>query len=168
MLHSLFYLESVAVIGSAAEGKIGHTLISQLVEGGFSNVFAVNPKAQGVATVPGFESVSVIGSPVDLAVIASPASTVSAILEDCGKTGVKAAVVITAGFSETGNIDGETELKTIADRYNIRFAGPNCAGIINNHQELIFQYCFFATLKLKELILTLFSLLRIRLLLVLL
>ncbi|MBW6463820.1 MAG: acetate--CoA ligase family protein [Bacillota bacterium] len=136
MLHPLFYPRTVAVIGSAAEGKIGHTLISQLIEGGYGSVFAVNPKSQGVGTVHGFESVSVIGSPVDLAVIASPASTVSAILEDCGKAGVKTAIVITAGFSETGNINGENELKEIANRYGIRFAGPNCAGVINNHHKL--------------------------------
>ena len=136
MLQSMFYPQSVAVVGSAAKGKIGYILISQLLEGGFSNVYAVNPKAIGVGSAPGVESVAAIGSHVDLAVIASPAATVHSVLEDCGKAGVKAAIVITAGFSETGNSAGEKELKAVADKYGIRFAGPNCAGIINNHHNL--------------------------------
>ncbi len=132
----MFYPQSVAVVGSAAEGKIGYILTSQLLEGGFKNVYAVNPKALGVGSAPGVESIAAIGNPVDLAVIASPAVTVPGVLQDCGKAGVKAAIVITAGFSETGNTAGEKELKAIADEYGIRFAGPNCAGIINNHHNL--------------------------------
>lgn len=136
MLQSMFYPRSVAVVGSAAEGKIGYILTSQLLEGGFSNVYAVNPKALGVGTAPGVEAIAAIGNPVDLAVIASPAVTVPGVLKDCGKAGVKTAIVITAGFSETGNSAGEKELKETADQYGIRFAGPNCAGIINNHHNL--------------------------------
>ncbi len=136
MLNSLFYPQAVAVIGSATHGKIGHTLISGLLDGGYHNVYAVNPKGQGVDRVPGYEKVSKIEVPVDLAVIASPPATVREILEDCGRAGVKAAIVITAGFSESGNLHGEQELKETAQKYGIRFAGPNCAGIINNHFNL--------------------------------
>lgn len=136
MLEFLFYPQSVAIIGSATEGKIGHSLINGLMNGGFDNVYAVNPKAISVGNVTGYKEVSQIGEPVDLAVIASPPATVVNILKDCGKAGVKAAIVITAGFSETGNTEAEVELKTVAEQYGIRFAGPNCAGIVNNHHNL--------------------------------
>lgn len=135
-MERMFYPRGVAVVGSVAEGKLGYVLINQLLKGGFRSVFAVNPKGQGLEEVPGYEKVTHIDAPVDLAVIASPAPTVAAVLEDCGQAGVGAAVIITAGFSEVGNHAGEQELKQVAQRYGIRFVGPNCAGILNTHHHL--------------------------------
>jgi len=130
-LHSLFYPRGVAVIGSTSKDKIGGELIRQMLNGGYERIFAVNPKAQGAFSVPGYDAVAKIEQPVDMAVIISPPSTVPGVLEDCGKAGVRAAVVITAGFSEVGNDAGESEIKQMADRFGIRFIGPNCAGLIN-------------------------------------
>jgi acyl-CoA synthetase (NDP forming) len=135
-LQSLFYPRGVAVIGSTSEGKIGYELIRQLVDGGYREVFAVNPKAQGALSVPGYEAISKIGRPVDLAVIASPTPTVPNVLADCGRAGIKAAVIITAGFSEVGNQAGEDEISQVANRYGIRFIGPNCAGMVNTRHRL--------------------------------
>ena len=123
------------------EGKLGAVLAQSLVNGGFSPVFAVNPKGQGLAEVAGFSSLAAIGRPVDLVVVASPAPTVASVLEECGQGGVGAAVLITSGFSEMGNRDGEEELLQISRRHGIRFVGPNCAGIVNTHAHL------FATLE---------------------
>ncbi len=142
-LQSLFYPRAVAVVGSVAKGKTGYELIRQIVAGGYLNVFAVNPKGQGVFSVPGYDAVSSIGEPVDLAVIASPAATVASVLEDCGKAGVQAAVIITSGFSETGNVTGEEEIKRVAKQYGMRIVGPNCAGIMNTRHDL------YATLETK-------------------
>lgn len=97
-LDALFCPRGVAVIGSAAPGKIGWELIKQIVDGGYARVFAVNPKAQGALGAAGYETVSKIPEPVDLAVVVSPAATVPGVLEDCGRAGVRAAVVITSGF----------------------------------------------------------------------
>jgi acyl-CoA synthetase (NDP forming) len=135
-LQSLFYPRGVAVVGSASEGKIGYELIRQLVDGGYREVFAVNPRAQGALSAPGYEAVSRIDRPVDMAVIVSPTSTVSDVLADCGRAGVKAAVIITAGFSEVGNQAGEDEITQVANRHGIRFVGPNCAGIVNTRHRL--------------------------------
>jgi acyl-CoA synthetase (NDP forming) len=131
-----FNPRGVAVIGSTADGKIGLQLTSQLLEGGYREVYVVNPKGQGALTAPGFKSLSEIDPPVDLAVIVSPASTVKGVLEDCGRAGVRSAIIITAGFSETGNWTGEQELISTAQQNSIRFIGPNCAGIINTHNNL--------------------------------
>jgi len=135
-IESLFYPRGVAVVGSAAEGKLGWELIRTILDGGYETVFAVNPKAQGAFSAPGVDAVSKIEQLVDLAVIVSPPHTVSAVLEDCGRAGVKAAAIITAGFSEAGNRAGEAELVQVAEQYGIRFIGPNCAGLINTAHRL--------------------------------
>ena len=142
-IQRLFYPRGVAVIGSASKGKLGYELIRQVLDGGYEHVFAVNPKAQGVAstetypyTAPGYDAVAKIEQPVDLAVIASPPSTVPGVLKDCGTAGVEAAAIITAGFSEVGNHEAEDELRDVADRCGIRFVGPNCAGIVNTAHAL--------------------------------
>lgn len=133
---NLFYPQSVAVVGSTSVGKIGYELIRQILDGGYQDVFAVNPKAQGVFSVPGYDAVIKIDRPVDLAVIVSPTATVPGVLEDCGQAGVKAAVIITAGFSEVGNSAGEAEIKRVAREHGIRFIGPNCAGFVNTGHHL--------------------------------
>jgi len=136
ILHHLFCPRGVAVVGSAAQGKIGYELVKQIVDGGYERVYAVNPKAQGAFDAPGFDSVLKIDQPVDLAVIASPAPTVPSVLEECGQAGVRAIVIITAGFSEVGNKAGEEEIKQIARKHGMRIVGPNCAGIVNTHHRL--------------------------------
>jgi len=90
-LQSLFYPQGVAVVGSTSEGKIGYELIRQILEGGYREVYAVNPKGQGAFSVPGYDATVRIGRPVDMAVIVSPTPTVPGVLEDCGRAGVKAA-----------------------------------------------------------------------------
>lgn len=134
---ALFSPRGVAVAGSVTAGKLGHVLINRLAEGGFENIYAVNPKGQGTGQVPGFTSVEEIGAPVDLVVIASPAATVKNVLEDCGQNGVKAAIIISSGFSEAGNAAGEEEIKQVAKKYGIRYTGPNCAGMVNTHSRLL-------------------------------
>jgi acetyltransferase len=135
-IHNLFYPRGVAVVGSTAEGKIGYQLVRQIVDGGFQNIYAVNPKAQGAFGVPGFSAVTQIHGPVDLVIIASPAPTVPAVLEDCGHAGIQAIVVISSGFSEVGNKAGEEEIRRLARQYDMRVVGPNCAGIVNTHHNL--------------------------------
>ena len=135
-LHSLFYPRGVAVVGSTSEGKIGWELIRKMLAGGYERIFAVNPKAQGAFDVPGYDAVAKIEQPVDMVVIVSPPSTVPSVLEDCGRAGVRAAVIITAGFSEVGNDAGEAEIKRVAEKHGVRFIGPNCAGLINTSHRL--------------------------------
>ena len=139
---ALFRPRSVAVIGSVSEGKIGRVLIEQLLDGGFPNTYAVNPKGEGglgVRSVPAATAIAALiesGKAVDLVLIASPAATVADVLEDAGAAGVKAAVVITAGFSESGNGEGEQALVRTAKCFGMRLVGPNCAGIVNTKHNL--------------------------------
>ena len=135
-LHHLFYPRHVALVGSVSEGKVGFELLRQMLRGGYRDVFVVNPKAQGALDVPSYATIAAIPASVDLAVISSPAATVAGILEECGQAGVKAAVIISSGFSEMGNKAGEAEIQAIAARHGIRIVGPNCAGIINTSHRL--------------------------------
>ena len=137
--NALFKPRAVAVVGSVGEGKIGRVLITQLLDGGFADVVAVNPKAQGTREVPAVASLADLPQdhlPIDLVIVASPAATVASVLEDAGAAGAKAAVIITAGFSEIGQHRQEHELLEIARRYDMRLIGPNCAGIVNTKHNL--------------------------------
>ena len=136
---ALFRPRRVAVVGSVSEGKIGRVLLDQLLQGGFEDVVAVNPGragAHGVCAASSFEELREGGPPVDLAIVASPASTVREVLDDAGKAGVKVAVILTAGFSEAGHAEEERELLEAARRWNLRVVGPNCAGIANTKHRL--------------------------------
>ncbi len=138
MWPALFTPQAVALVGSVGEGKLGYHLLRQMLEGGFppTRLAVVNPKGQGALGVSGYPSVAEIGRPVDLAVIVTPAATVPAVLEECARAGVRAAVVITAGFSEVGNVAGEEAIREVVRRTGIRVVGPNCAGIVNTHHAL--------------------------------
>lgn len=136
-LDVMFSPKSTAVFGSASPGKLANVLVHRLMEGGMETIYAVNPRGLGVEAVPGYTSILEIEGPVDLAVIAAPAKTVAGIMEECGQKGVKAAIIISSGFSEAGNAAGEKEVMAIAGKYGIRCVGPNCAGLINTHGNLV-------------------------------
>src|SRR5271157_1900475 len=143
-LNRFFYPRSVAIIGSMSPGKLGARLADQILDGGYSgNLAAVNPKAEGSAGIRGYDSTAAIPQTPDLALIVSPAATVATMLDDCGKAGIHAAVIITSGFSEAGNSTGEQEIVQVARKYSIRFIGPNCAGIASA------GFDFYPTLELR-------------------
>ena len=136
-LSSLFYPRSVLVAGSMTPGKLGAELVKQIQVGGYrGSLYALNPKAAGLGSAEGVSSPADLPEPVDLAVIASPASTVAGVLASCGQAGIPYAIIITSGFSEAGNQAGEQELRRVARQYGIQFVGPNCAGMVNTGCEL--------------------------------
>ncbi|MFA5147792.1 MAG: acetate--CoA ligase family protein [Candidatus Omnitrophota bacterium] len=139
-LEYLFDPSSVAVIGaSEKKGKIGHDILINLKEYGYKGkVYPVNPNDSEVMGNKAYPSVLDIKEDVDLAVFAIPAAAVIESMKECGKKGVKAAIVITAGFKETGP-EGkklEIELASTAKQYGIRVLGPNCLGFISSTSKL--------------------------------
>src|SRR5688572_9979629 len=103
-LTPLFAPQSVALIGASERpGSVGAVLVSNMRAANYRGaLFAVNPKYRAVQEVPCFASIAKVPQRIDLAVVATPAATVPAIIEQCGAAGVPAAVVISAGFAETG------------------------------------------------------------------
>ncbi|MGE5829452.1 MAG: GNAT family N-acetyltransferase, partial [Micromonosporaceae bacterium] len=132
-LRPLFAPRAVAVVGAGRQpGGIGHATLQTLVDFGFAGrLYAVNPNAAAIAGVPSFPSLGAIPDTVDLVVISVPATAVSGVLADAGAAGVRAAVVLSSGFGETGSGPAQAELVQVARRYGIRLVGPNCLGVLN-------------------------------------
>jgi acetyltransferase len=132
-LSKLFEPASVAVFGaSERENAIGSIVFRNMKEQFTGQLYAMNPKRKEVLGGPAYASLDDVQEAVDLAVIATPAASVPEIIDSCGRNGVKAAVVITAGFSETG-AEGkalENRMIEIARRHGVRIVGPNCLGIV--------------------------------------
>jgi len=144
--------KSIAVVGaSRRERSIGREILHQLVEFDFKGkLFPVNPQAEFIHSIKAFPSVSSIPDPLDLVVVAVPRHDVLDVVDDCGKKGVQGLVVITSGFSETGE-EGkkfETALGERVRRYGMRMIGPNCMGIINTDRDVRMDATFAPTLPL--------------------
>src|SRR5690242_1921727 len=103
-LDCFFRPRNVALVGATEKsGAVGRSILDNLTETSFGGpVYPVNPKYETVRSLRCYPAVSAIGSGVDLAVIATPAQTVPGVIADCASAGVKAAVIISAGFRETG------------------------------------------------------------------
>jgi acetate---CoA ligase (ADP-forming) len=140
LLDELFRPSVLAVIGASEKpGKVGRVVLENILSSAYKgNVFPVNPSYEKVFDLPCYPSVSALPEAPQLAVIIIPAPAVQAVLEECGSMGVKAAVIISAGFKESG-LEGyrrETELRQAAERLGIDVLGPNCLGIADTNTPL--------------------------------
>jgi acetate---CoA ligase (ADP-forming) len=134
-MRAFFEPRVVAVVGANREpGRIGSEILRNLQDTGFTGALVpVHPAAEQIAGLRAYPSVKAIPQAVDLAVIVVPAVQVPSAVDDCIASGVKALVVISAGFGETGE-EGramETVLVEKIRAAGIRMIGPNCMGIIN-------------------------------------
>jgi acyl-CoA synthetase (NDP forming)/L-amino acid N-acyltransferase YncA len=128
---------SVAVVGaSRRRGTVGGELFHNLLAAGFAGpVYPVNPKAPVVQSVVAYPSVGEVPGPVDLAVLAVPADAVVAAAGECAAAGVRALVVISAGFAETGpeGAERQRQLLAVCRDAGMRLIGPNCLGVVNTN-----------------------------------
>jgi acyl-CoA synthetase (NDP forming) len=134
-MYEIFFPQSVAVIGvSAKPDNLGRNIVANLVEYGFNGiVYAVGPSGGMIETRRIYRTVVDIPDHIDLAVILTPAHTVPGVLDECGQKGIRRAIIETAGFREYAE-EGrrlEQEINGVAEKYGIRFVGPNCIGVIN-------------------------------------
>ena len=134
-LEPLFRPRSIAVIGaSRRRDSIGGAILRNLLEQEFQGpVYPVHREASYVQSVPAYPTVEAIPGEVDLAIIVVPAAHVLETVEACGRKGVRALVVISAGFKEVGpeGRERETALREVVRRHGMRLVGPNCLGILN-------------------------------------
>jgi len=132
-LHSLLSPRSVAVFGaSAREDSVAGVIYANLRKSGFTGpVYPVNPKYDILLGEKCYATASDLPETPDLAIIATPAPSVSGIMDECGKRGVRNVVVLSAGFREIGaaGIVLEEAISATAKRHGIRFIGPNCLGV---------------------------------------
>jgi len=133
-LDSLFSPKSIAMFGAGERpDSVGQVVFKNLMEGGFKGpIYPINPKHETVQGQPAYPDLAAIGKPVDMAVVATPAKSIPAIVEACGEYGVKTMIVLSAGFREVGAAGRRLEDRVLqaARRHGIRFLGPNCLGLI--------------------------------------
>lgn len=148
-LSTFFSPKTIAVIGaSRKKGSLGRMLIEKLVHYGYEGaIYPVNPKASSICGLPVSSSIDDLPDAIDLAVILIPKHIVNETMKIIGKKGIKNCIVITAGFKEVGGagIEREQELIKISKKYDIRFIGPNCMGIINTDPEVRMNCSFSPT-----------------------
>lgn len=148
-LAGLFSPRSVAVVGaSSKDGSLGGMIFKNLVRVGFKGpVYPVNSKSPYVHSTRSYPTISDIPDEVDLAVIAVPHPFVHATVEECAAKGVRAVVVITAGFKETGAAGAaeEQRLFEVVRGAGMRMVGPNCMGIISTNPDICLDATFSPT-----------------------
>ncbi|HEY5603237.1 MAG TPA: bifunctional acetate--CoA ligase family protein/GNAT family N-acetyltransferase [Gammaproteobacteria bacterium] len=139
-LDRLFNPQAIAVFGASERANsVGNLVFRNLLEAGFGGeLYAINPKHERVQGKPCFPDIEHIHAPVDLAVIATPARSVPDIIRRCGEAGVRAAIVLSAGFGEAGD-EGAALQKDMLEQariYDMRILGPNCLGILRPQSGL--------------------------------
>jgi acetyltransferase len=129
-LEQFFNPASVAVIGATeAEASVGRAVLTNLASF-HGSVYPVNPRRGQVLGLKAYPSISVVPGPVDLALIVTPAQTVPDIVAECSAAKIPAAIIISAGFKETGPRGADLEREVLRVRGSMRIIGPNCLGIM--------------------------------------
>ena len=135
-LEPFFKAHSIAIIGASPDQvKIGGRILQSLLTLDYEGmIYPVNPRYVSIANLTCYPSVNDLPDPVELAVVAAPAVSVLPTLCQCAEKGIKGAVVITSGFSETGEegLQLESDMVALANHSGMRIMGPNCLGVINN------------------------------------
>ena len=140
-LENLFYPSSLAVLGASDKpGKLGWNVFHNLLSHRFpGKLYPVNINAKTIQGVAAYSRIDEIEEPVDAAIILVPVAHTLQAFEECCKKGIKMIVIESAGFAETGESGESIEkgLKRLAEKYDCRFVGPNCSGIINTHHNMV-------------------------------
>jgi len=143
-MNKFFRPNSVAVIGvSEKPTNMARNIVTNLQEFAYDGIiYAVGPKGGKIFGRRIYKSVTDIPDQVDLAVILTPADTIPGILEECGQKGIKYIVIESAGFREYGDegLDREKALVKVVEKYDIKFIGPNCIGVMNLNKGLVLPF----------------------------
>ena len=132
-IDAIFHSQSVAVVGAPRGMKSGKVFLMGLLDQGFQgHIYPVHPKAKEIDGLTAYPSISAIPDPVDLAIVLVSQDRALSVIQECARKGVKAAVLFTAGYKETGTDKGialEKELLRVARSSGMRLLGPNCMGV---------------------------------------
>ena len=155
-LDAILKPKSVAVVGaSATPGKIGYTVVNNLIKDGYQGkIFPINPTATDILGLKVYASITDVPEQVECAVITVPAKFVAQVVEECGKKGIKGLIIITSGFGESGRHDLEDEIVRIAQQYDSRILGPNIVGVLSNSYQMNASFAPFLPLNGKATLIT--------------
>ncbi len=139
-LHPVLNPRAVAIIGASNDPtKRGYQAVKQLLNDGFDKpIYPINPKASEILGLKAYASVGAVEGPIDLALVCTPARSLPKVLAECGAKEIKGAVILAAGFSETGPAGKalEEEVLGVAQVNGIRLIGPNTNGVFNLHHRM--------------------------------
>lgn len=137
---------SVAVVGASRKvNSIGGAILANLLRDGYTGrIYPINPQTSEVQGLRAYSSVTAVGQPIDLAVIAVPKSAVESVVDDCISTGVRGLVIISAGFAEASEEGRQTERRILhkVRAAGIRMVGPNCMGLLNTDPRVRLNVTF--------------------------
>ena len=138
---------SLAVIGASTNpAKSGHTILKNIVENGFKgDIYPINPNADEILGLKAYPNVLEVPGDIDLVFFLLPGHFVPTLFEDCHQKGVKAACIISGGFSEVGEegAKAQQDLVELIEKTGVRCLGPNTIGLMNMKQDLSASFVFF-------------------------
>lgn len=148
VLTGLLRPKNIAVIGaSSTPGKIGHTVVKNLIESGYEGgVYPINPSADEILGLKVYKSVLDIPGDIDSAVVTIPAKYVLQAAKECGEKGAKGLIVISSGFGEVGEHQLEEDLVKLCHDYGMRVLGPNIVGTLSNSDKMNASFAPFLPL----------------------
>jgi acetyl coenzyme A synthetase (ADP forming)-like protein len=139
-LHDFLAPDAIAIIGASADPtKRGYKAMVGLIKGNYcGKIYPINPKLPEILGVPTYPTLDDVPGAIDLALICTPAATVPGLIVECGRKGVKGAVVLAAGFKETGPEGAKLEQQVLdaARAGGVRIIGPNTSGMFNLHKQV--------------------------------
>lgn len=140
-LYRIMHPESIAFWGASSNSlSMGSIQLASLLMLGFEGrVYPIHPKDKEIKGLKTYSRVQDVPEKVDLAILVIPTAIVAEVLEECGQAGVTRAIVVSAGFSEKEGQEGkelQKKIVDIAEKYGIKFIGPNCIGVVNSHLKL--------------------------------
>lgn len=139
-LRPFFRPNAVAVVGASRDpGSIGSRILEAMIQTHFQGpIYPVNPRAGEISSLRAYPSVRDLPEPVDLAVIVVPRDAVLGVVDDCAARGVRAVLIITAGFAETNSAGRELQQRLVEKvrGYGMRSIGPNCLGLLNTDPDV--------------------------------
>ena len=132
-LAPIFHARSVAVLGASRDpAKRGHQIVRALIESDYRGaIYPVNPQVPTLLGLKAFPSVAHIPAPPDVAIVCTPLATVPVMLDDCGRKGIKGAIVLAVGASAGGADPLEQHIRTVSRTTGLRVLGPNTSGMCN-------------------------------------
>ena len=135
--------DAVAVIGaSAEEGKIGNSVMKNLIDGGYQGaLYPIHPKAGVILDHRCFASVVDVPGDIDIAIFCIPARFVAGVLAECGRKDIPGAILIPSGFAEVGEQALQDEIVAVARKHGVRLMGPNIYGYYYTHRNLCATFC---------------------------
>ncbi|WP_010629245.1 acetate--CoA ligase family protein [Halomonas sp. KM-1] len=139
-LHAILAPTGIAVVGASSDPtKRGYKAMVGLIKDGFrGDIYPVNPKADMILGIKAWPSIAAIPGSPELALICTPAASVPGLIAECGRRGIKGAVILASGFAEIGGEGAELEREMMAkaEAHGVRIIGPNTSGVFNLHHRL--------------------------------